>query len=104
MIYTLFTGGFHLTRKLYDYFKWDYGDIEPHPIVLRNRGLLLQQIRYTRKKKLKLRPVKTNDMIIKQIIQPIIDQINNAPHIHVSFCSSDYSDTSSDEVDISEYK
>ena len=105
MIYTLLTGGFHLRRRLYDYFKWDYGDIEPHPIALRNRALLLQQIRFTRHKKLRLRPVITNDMIIKKVIDPILSQINNCPHQHISFDENDYADISSDDsVDIDEYK
>jgi hypothetical protein len=103
MIYTLLTGGFHLKRKLYYLFDWEYDDIKPDPILLRQRHLLIRQIEYTRKRKIKLRPVKTNDMLIKQVIQPIIDQINKTPHCHVSFDSSDYSDSSSEEVDISEY-
>ncbi len=104
MLFDLITGKLHIRRKLYYLFDWDY-DIQPDPIVLRQRNLLLQQIRFTRHKKLRLRPVITNDMIIKNVIQPIIDQINNCPHQHISFDENDYVDTSSDDsVDISEYK
>lgn len=105
MIYELLTGKYHIRRKLAYLFDWDYVESDaPTPQTLRQRHLLMKQIEFTKHKKIKLRTAVTNDLLLKQVIQPIIDQINKTPHYSVSFDPADYSDTSSDDVDISEYK